>query len=99
MFVIDAHVILANILQKKKSVSIRDLNRIRSRIEQEIPDVHIDVTRNNIISAVNEHADMFKLLSDGTIEARTEWSQQLVDQVFNWRIDSSVRDAVLVLLN
>ncbi len=75
MFVINANVILANLLQKKKSVSIRDLNDIRSRIEQNIPDVYVDVTRDNIIFAVNEHADMFRLLSDGTIEARTEWSQ------------------------
>ena len=72
MHVINANVILANLLQKKKFVSIRDLNDIRSRIEQSIPDIYVDVTRDNIIFTVNEHADMFKLLSDGTIEARTE---------------------------
>ena len=92
-----ADVVLANLLQRKKFVSVRELNKIRIKIESVIP-IYVDITKNCILWAIHGHPDMFKLLNDGIIEARVEWTQGYVNQFFNWHIDSSVRDQVVKIL-
>jgi hypothetical protein len=64
---LDSNVILVNYLEKGQNCTISDLIYLKSRIENEIPDVYVDVSRNSIISTVENHPRSFKFI-DGTIE-------------------------------
>ncbi len=95
--VIDADCILANLLQKHERVTTRDLNRVRGAIERSVPSVFVDVTGDCIVWAVNKSPDMFSLC-DNVITRKKQWSEDDVEEAFNWRIPSEVRQNVLQIL-
>ena len=95
--VIDADCILANLLQKHEQITTRDLNRIRTAIEKNVPSVYVDVTGDCIVWAVNRSPDMFSI-HDNVIKRMKRWSESDVEEAFNWRIPSKVRQSVLKIL-
>lgn len=94
LIVIDADCILANLLQTSEQVTTRDLNRVRTAIEKEVPSVYVDVTRDCIIWAVNRNPDMFSS-RDNVIKRMKKWTEEYVDETFNWRIPENIRKIVL----
>jgi hypothetical protein len=95
--VIDADCILANLLQSREEVSLRDLNEVRSRIERQVPGLYVDVTKDCLVWAMKERPEMF-VLAESTVQRRREWTRGYVDEFFNWRIPSEVRATVLEAL-
>jgi hypothetical protein len=95
--VIDAECILANLLQKREHITMRDLNYVRQAIEEAVPAVYVDVTTNCLVWAVNRWNDMFVWEGD-TIRRLIEWPQSYVDNCFNWRIPDNVRNLVLSVI-
>ena len=95
--VIDADCILANLLQKYEQVTTLDLNRIRTAIENRIPSVYVDVTGDGIVWAVNQRPDMFSI-QDNIIKRMKQWSENIVEETFNWRIPIEIRQSVLSVL-
>lgn len=95
--VIDADCILANLLQSREEVTVRELNEVRSNIERLAPSVYVDVTKNCVVWAVNQRPEMFDW-TDQVIRRCQEWSQSYVDEFFNWRIPSDIRAGVLQAL-
>ncbi len=95
--IIDADCILANLLQKYEQVTTRDLNRVRTAIEKKVHSVYVDVTGDCIVWAVNRSPDMFSIC-DNVIKRKRRWSENDVEQSFNWRIPSEVRQSVLKVL-
>ncbi|MFC1643168.1 hypothetical protein ACFL5O_10880 [Myxococcota bacterium] len=95
--VIDADCILANLLQSRDEVTVRDLNQIRMKIERRVPSVYVDVTKDCLVWATNQRPEMFSL-ADHTIRRRKQWTRGYVDEFFNWRIPFEVRETVLEAL-
>jgi hypothetical protein len=95
--VIDADCILANLLQSREEVTLRDLNEVRSKIERQVPGVYVDMTKDCLVWAMKERPEMF-MLFDTSIQRRREWTRGYVDEFFNWRIPSEVRATVLDVL-
>jgi hypothetical protein len=89
MIIIDADCILANLLQSREVVTIYELNNIRNNIEQAIPRVYVDVTKNCIVWAANQYPNMFKLTDDGIYRC-SSWSKNYAEEFFNWRIPVNV---------
>lgn len=95
--VIDADCILANLLQDRDQVTMRDVNRVSAAIEKAVCTVYVDVATNCLIKAVKQYPRMFAW--EGYVFRRLQiWSQSYVDEVFNWRIPDSIRDNVLATL-
>ncbi len=64
---LDSNVILVNYLEKGENCTISDLISLKSKIENELPDVYVDISRNSIVSTVENHPKSFRL-NKGTIE-------------------------------
>ena len=92
-----ADCILANLLQKHEQVTTRDLNCVRTAIEKNVHSIYVDVTGDCIVWAVNCSPDMFSFC-DNVIKRKRRWSQDYVDQSFNWCIPNDVRQNVIDIL-
>jgi hypothetical protein len=95
--VIDADCILANLLQSREAVTVRELNEVRTNIERHVPSVYVDVTKNCVVWVVNQRPEMFNW-TDQSIRRRKEWPQSFVEEFFNWRIPAEIRAGVLEIL-
>jgi hypothetical protein len=101
MIIIEAKVILANLLRNKEKVTIRNLKGIRKKLETSIKGLYIDITMTSIIIAVETNNNMFEL--DDNIIYRCKNSEKnfkddYLEDCFNWRIPEKIKDKVLEIL-
>lgn len=89
--VIDADCVLANLLQRRWTVTAVELNTFRSFVESACSDVYLDVTSSGLLWAVNTRPDMFRWSGNG-VQRVSEWSEDHVERYFNWRVPSHARD-------
>jgi hypothetical protein len=93
--VINADCVLANALcGNRREVSIRDLNAILMRLETIFSDVHVDISMETILWAVDQRPDMFGWREDivrRVDDSDSRFSRDYVDHYFNWRIPETMR--------
>ena len=98
MIVIDADVILANILINYDKISLLDLNKLKKLIEIR-NNIYVDITTNSIIYALNSKPEMFKSTDQiRTIFRVKIWTKSYINEFFNWRIPSNIRKDVLEVI-
>lgn len=90
---IDSDVIMANLLRNKDNCSIKELVHIKQKIEEENPDVYVDVTRNSIFSAI-ETNPLFFIWVDDQIKRSNSFDQQFVELFFNESYSSKLKKII-----
>ena len=97
MYIVDADVVLANMLLYRELVTVRQLNEARGKIEKRFHNCYVDITRDNIVWTMNNCTDMFELRDDTVTRKRT-WSKEFVNEYYNWRVHESVREEIVNIL-
>lgn len=99
---IDSSVLIMNILKNRDNCSIKELIRIKESLENEIPNVYINISDNSIFSTIENHPRMIKW-DDYTIEKVSDsdefFETDFIDRCFNVDIFEPIRERVITLLN
>jgi hypothetical protein len=93
MTTIDPEVVLANLLLKNNSVSMKQLNELRVKIENKF-NVYLDVSSNSLIGAVEYYPKLFQW-NDETIIRKSDFDEQYVDNLINWKIPEEIRKFIV----
>ena len=101
MLTIDADVILANMFTRGwYEITFKDLDSIKQKIEEEFPDIHVDVSRNNVIRVTNESPDFYFIIDEKVLTYSLGLlAHSFVKHHFNWRIPEHARERVVQLCN
>lgn len=93
----DSEVVLANYFQKnksKKECTFKDLNKLKSNLEKKIPGSYVDISKNSVLSALENHPKMFSFRSEkiyrNTNNSSKYYSSNYVNAVFNNRIEREI---------
>ena len=96
---IDSDIILANYLRRSYSLNFRTLRGIRGAIGAYAnANVHVDISVSALSSAVENYPSMFRW--NGNCIERVEgadafFSEEYVNDHFNWQLQESIRERVL----
>lgn len=92
---VNADCVLANALASgRTSLSLRELNSIRTELQQCFSDVYFNLSLDSILWAVTERPDMFGWQDDEVKRAEksdARFRPEYVDSYFNWRIPARIR--------
>ena len=96
--IIDADCVIASLFAygDRQSVTIRDLNLLRRRIETRLATAFVDVCGDTICMAVDLRPDMFEWIDDcirrvANAEERF-FTPDYVESHFNWRVSAECRN-------
>lgn len=101
--VIVSRYIVANYLLRhaKASLTIKDLKYLQKQIEQQLPSVFVDISRQSLISTVEEYPQMFTWDINGISRAKGSSSlfdEDCIDHEFNSRLPREVKSCLLECL-
>jgi hypothetical protein len=99
---IDSSVLIVNILKHKNNCTIQELIEIKNSLENNIPRVYVDISKNSIFSTIESNPSMLKWDNDSIEKVRDSdefFEEDFIDNCFNIDVDSSVREKFIRVLN
>ena len=98
-YVIVSRQLLANVLRTRPKVTIKELKSLATRIEQQMPEVAVDISHYSLSDALESYANMFEREDEVTIartpSSQTYFEQGFVDVFFNQEMPGDIRTKFL----
>jgi len=95
-YIIEADCVLVYVfVAGKRTVTIRDLNKVRARLESEFNNVFIDISNASIYYAIEHRPDLFRFCEDSLVihdDQKKLSSPEYIEEIFNWRIPLEYRE-------
>ena len=97
---VESGVVLAGMLHRQESVTIRELKRIQIKIETQFSGLFVDITMNSLLSVVDMFPALFSWKEDNCIRRAESAAEYLVEagwveSRFGWQIPAAEREGVL----
>lgn len=97
--IINASVVLANLLLNKETISVEELELLQEKIDNLFKSneksIYLDISHKALTGAIFCYPDMFSWDISGNIERRYKWTDDFVHKNFNWTIPISAREIFL----